>query len=458
MQLEWKHSVHAYLSFDEELVRKIISILLFAYISGVCLFIGFALGKFINESSLYPFLILYFFYEFVVRFFFQGTNIPVQIIYLPVSKSVLSNFVVLRNLLNRFNLFSFSLFIPIFFSSTTSPLGWLLTLTVFVVISNLLLISVRATNNLWVYALIVTLAISFGVFNSMLISITMHLNTLDKRLLLILLGCLSVSLYFFTLQTVRSKLFIDSTTDSRSFYALTKFLDRNEILNNSKLLLLEMKLIFRNKRPLYYLIIILFQFYFFLAYDDLIPNNFKLVYWTFINSILVIVYGQFLFAWESRFFQYLIIYADSKTYIKAKLNLLNAIGFINLLCSLPIAFIKNEMIYFLAASSLSLGLSSVAILLITLNNRVRLNLDQNAFLSYQGVSTFTWLIVPVILLMAELIILPFQIFDNENFGLLVAGGLGLIFLVCQGIVSNFITALFQRNKYKMYDGFKNSSR
>jgi hypothetical protein len=457
LELDWKHSIRTYFSFREELVKKIVMILIFIYISVVFYFIGYNLGKFIKESNLLSFLMAYFFYEFIFRFFFQSLSIPIQVIYLPISKSLVSGFVSLKSALSAINLFSFFLFVPIFIL-TSSPFLWIIFTILCVIILNFLVILLRSIANLWTNLVLIALAILFSTTiitdNSYIGDFSMVLDNLEISKLIPYWSFMGLVLYLYTLKVIRSRLFIDSSINSYSASIFTNFLDRSELIISNELLILELKLILRNKRPLYYFAIIASQFFLLFAYSDLIASNYKLIYWMFLNSLLMIVYGQFLFAWESQFFQYLVIYADYNNYIKAKINLLNAICFVNLLLTLPIAIMKNEIFYFLTTGAFSLGVSSLLIIITMLNNRVRLNLDQNAFFNYQGVSALTWIVTPIIVAIPEIIIIPFQLIDDENLGLLIIGCVGLFFLISRNRTSSLITSRFRLARFRMYSGFK----
>ncbi len=454
--LEWKHSIRTYLSYKEVLARKLVTTIVYLYILGVCLFVGFTIGKFLDESNLFTILLNYFTLELFLRYFLKETHIPIQFRYLPTSRVVLSNFILIINSLNPFNLISFFLFTPIFTSISNIPIGWVLVTFLLVMISNFLLIIVKSLRKLRIYAFLLC-SIILIVYNSGVFNISQYLSHFDIRILIVFLFCITTALYFLAQHLVRSNLFLDAFSGSQNSSSWTNFFTESDFIKNNILLVLEIKLILRNKRPLYYLLIIFFNLFFFLLYDDLVPQNFKLIYWIFLNSILIIVYGQFLFAWESEFFQYLMIYTNTKNYINAKLILLNFIGFVNLLCAFPIAIVKNELTYFLVASLFSLGVSPIVILLITLNNRIRLSLDQNALFNYQGVSIFTWIIFPALLIIPEFIILPFQLLGHQKLGLVIIGVISLIALVHKETLARLIATLFGKIKYRMYDGFKNSN-
>jgi hypothetical protein len=175
----------------------------------------------------------------------------------------------------------------------------------------------------------------------------------------------------------------------------------------------------------------------------------------FFLGMFIITYGQFLFAWEAGYFDFLLAKKiDYRKYLLAKVFLLAATCLGAFLLVAPFLFNNPLAIYSLTVALLyDLGINLPLMLFLSLYNRTKIDIAAGAF-SMQGKSGQQMLNV-LILILAPAILSAILI---NNYGIMVCfevlGGFGLSGIILLPFTFNFIYKRFLSKKYIMGAAFR----
>jgi hypothetical protein len=227
-----------------------------------------------------------------------------------------------------------------------------------------------------------------------------------------------------------------------------------------QLVVLECKLMLRNRRPKHYLLVSLLFSTVYLVFLLSNPSTFGgmvlgAVVGLFASGGFVLNYGQLMFSWESSYFNGLLARnIDLRQYVQAKLLLLQGSCVALFLISLPLfLWLKPEMLpLHIAFLFYNAGVTSLLILILALNNRERIDLSRSGgFFNYEGFSVVHWLwffptMIPPVLIL-------FFLRDQPDLGLLVLSTMGAVGLLLSRFGNYYFARMLIRNRYKMAEGF-----
>jgi len=172
-------------------------------------------------------------------------------------------------------------------------------------------------------------------------------------------------------------------------------------------------------------------------------------------GILMMVYGQFIFSWESNFFELLLSRPlQLSSWFNAKFALLIACSVIMYLCSIPLAFLSPQLLLINSAIFLYIaGVNSFVVLAWATFTRKRMDLNASIY-STQGKGGNHFSLILPTALAPVLIHLPFALNGRSNLGFFVLGALGLLGFGLRIPLLKNIIRLFIRQKYKIIYGFR----
>ncbi|MCI0515192.1 DUF5687 family protein [candidate division KSB1 bacterium] len=173
------------------------------------------------------------------------------------------------------------------------------------------------------------------------------------------------------------------------------------------------------------------------------------------TGLLILSYGQFIFSWESRYFDLIlsrpVVY---RQYLNAKFIILIGCGLILFLLSLPILFFSRKLFYWNSLLFLyNIGVNSYILLFWATFTRKRMDLAASIF-STQGkggnhfMSILPTFIFPIVLYFLIISLVP------PALGFWILGGLGLAGLILHPVLMNWVLKIFHWQKYKMAMGFR----
>lgn len=269
LSLEWKSF------FRSASVGKGLAVKIFMAFMGLYMLVSFiALGGslyFILEKAfpdqdpiikLSEFLVYWVLYELVLRYFMQ--KLPVMnvkpLLTLPISKNKITNYVLAKSALSFFNFLSLFVFVPFVVVLLTKnfPLanvfGWLLGMAFTILFINYINFIINKNDK--VFAIVVAIiasVIALGYFD--IFPITQYAGKgfyalYEQPLLAIVPLMLAIAAYLVNFKYLRSRLFLDAGLKKKTQEAKTSDLSWiNRFGDIAPFLQLDLKLIWRNKRP-----------------------------------------------------------------------------------------------------------------------------------------------------------------------------------------------------------------
>jgi hypothetical protein len=173
------------------------------------------------------------------------------------------------------------------------------------------------------------------------------------------------------------------------------------------------------------------------------------------TGFLMILYGQFLFAWESSYFDLVISRPVSmRHYIQAKWILLLFFALVSLVLYSPMTMWQRSLLpVHLALFSYNIGINAPLLLMWATMSRKRFDLNASIY-STQGKSASIFTTIVPTLLLPILAYLFVGSIWNVMVAQRVLAGLGLIGLLCSPVFLTWAHRLFEWQKYKMATGFR----
>ena len=485
ISLQWK-AFYRSASFGKSLGLKIFMAFIAIYFSLVFLLLGVGLHPLLKEA--FPaeeplqivnrFLLLYLALELVMRFMLQ--TLPVMsvkpLLSLPVPKKKVINYVLLRSLFSFFNVLPLLLFIPfaIFTSTQTnnSPLSMIawtvavLGLILSVNYINFLLKKKFADDLKALLPYLLIVIILYGLEKFKVFSITevfaASLNSvLEMPFLALLPILLVVGLYIWNQKVLINRFYLDESlkgkvteAKSQDFQWLRRFGDIAPFLQ------LDLKMIWRNKRPKTLIFISLLImgygmiFYPQDSYQDM-PGIFVFV-GIFMTGIFMINFGQFIPAWDSSYYSMMMAQnIPLEQYLNSKAALLTFSIVILTILTTPYVFFGYDILLInIVCAIYNIGINVPVLLFAGSYNRKRIELEKSPFMNYQGTGATQWLVGLPLVILPILLFWLLNAFISFEAGILVLTLLGLMGIIFRKGIMAQVTESYRKNKYAMINGFK----
>lgn len=259
---------------------------------------------------------------------------------------------------------------------------------------------------------------------------------------------------------LRSHLYIEELSRNKALKLSKNYSFLDKYGDIGEMIAIDLKLIFRNKRPKSLLIlsavILLYGFIFYPRY--LQSGNFTMLFLfaLIITGLFISNYGQFLFAWQSSHFDGLMSYnINRKQYIKAKFLLFLVVSSLQFLLASFYGFMGWQLLPIqLAAFLYSVGVNSFITIYAATYNYKYLNLSKASSMNFQGVGAVQWL--QSLLGSAGPVLVFFLL--NRYAGFWVAiisiSSIGILGLAFNEIILNWLTNQFNKRKHKILEGFR----
>jgi hypothetical protein len=283
-----------------------------------------------------------------------------------------------------------------------------------------------------------------------------HMNAALILIPLAILGAVYYINYTFLLK----KLYVDGSLKAKTQIAATTDLTWTRRFGTiAPFLQLDLKLLWRNKRPrssIFILIIGLLYGLFF--YPNPVYDNLEWLYvfvGIFVTGIFIINFGQFIPAWDSGYYKLLMSQnIKYKEYLNSKYSLMVMSSIIMFVLSIPYVYFgwKILMLHF-AAMVYNLGINIYIILLAGSFNRKKIDLTQRAAFNYQGTGAVQWLVgFPLLIVPVAIFYGPYILFGFEAgvATLIILGAIGIVF---HQKIMRFIVSKYLQSKYVMINAF-----
>jgi len=484
INLEWKQFFRSSY-WQKSMAINILMVFLALYFIVIFLSLGLSLYPLLKKQfpDSDPLLIVngFIFYwllaDLVMRFFFQ--KLPVMnikpLLTLPLKKSKILHYVLGKSVISFFNFLPLFTIIPfgivLLFQgySGITVLAWIILLVIFTLIINFLnfiIESKSADTELSFLPIIVFAAglFSLNYFNiisiSDLISKSISAVMADPILLLIPGAILSL-LYYINYSILNKKLYIDGSLKAKTQTASTTDLSWTRRFGDiAPFLQLDLKLLWRNKRPRSSIFILAIGLLYGLifypnpAYQGMVPM-FVFV-GIFVTGVFMINFGQFIPAWDSGYYKLLMSQnIKYKEYLNSKYSLMLASAVIMFILSIPYVYFGwNILLIHFAAMVYNIGINSYILLYAGSFNRKKIDLTQRAAFNYQGTGAVQWIVgFPLLFIPMIFFYIPYKFINFES-GIATLILLGVIGIVFHQKLMNFITKKYFDSKYKMINAFE----
>lgn len=482
---KWKETLRSSI-WEKSLALKIIYFFLSIYFLANFLLIGVFLDRLLMEIfpdenpviKLNEFLFYFLIFDLFIRFLAQSLpTLSIQpYLHLPVKKRTIMHYLSVKTLLHPLNYLYFVIFIPFSLRaiaqiySLSAAIVWLFALLfLFWFNSSLIAYVKRQFSSKPSIALILlgVLAILFGLDYYNIVPFSFYSGkiftlVITNNLLLIVPFIISSVMYFINYSFLKKNAYIEviaknipsKVGDAGDFNFINRFGTIGELIK------LELKLMFRNKRPksIIYLTPLFLLYGFFFYPQDIYMNMGGMLIFVgiFITGGFMMSYGNYLISWESSYFDALLTKSfDFSNYLRAKYWLLFAVTCISYLLSLFYGFFNIKLIYTHTACFLfNLGFNINIVLYFAMNNKKYLDLSKGATFNYQGVGLSNFVIILPMMVLPVIIYAPFGILGIPYTGLIIIGSIGILGLIFNKAIQKAALKRFYQKKYEMAEGFR----
>lgn len=435
------------------------------------------LNAYPNQSVIFSFskiLFYYFLLDIVFRFFMQ--QLPVISIQpyltLPIRKRTLLHFPLIRSVFSFFNLLGLVLIIPFFIKVIASTetvsysLCWLITVISLIFINNFINFLLKKYFSKKPLVVIVLVAL-IGLLLFMDVVGTISISTVFANFLsnvslsgfwvLVPLATLFF-FYYLAYALLKNNAYIESP-ENKVNTNIGKFRSLSNKGVIGSLIGSELKLILRNKRPKSVLYLsAFFLLYGFIFYNDLYLDKIYMLALVglFVTSTLAIFYYQFVFSWESSFFDtFLVQKISANNFVASKYYLFALMCTVSYLITLPYAFINYKIAIVNTAMFLfNVGISSIVIFYSGTFSVSFIDLGKSQFMNYQGTGAHHFIMMIPLFGLPLLIIWLFDSFGMKDYGIYALGIIGALAIIFHKYCINFVSHQLVRQKYRMACGFR----
>jgi len=468
--------------WQKSIILNIILGILGLYVFLNILAIGFFADKIIHEiykdkdvvESFTGLLFYYFSFDLIIRFLFQQLpTLSIQpYLTLPIKKSTLLHYPLLKSSLSFFNIIAILILLPFFIKIVCTTrtflfcLTWIIALFSFIISNNFLNFSLKkyfSKRPLLILLLLAFVGLFIFLDITKIVSCSNYFSTIlmylaNTHFLVIIPIAFAVLTYYLTYFLLKNNSYIeDKLTNKRiktdSFLFLKRFGEIGDLIR------IEIKMIMRNKRPKSMLYIsIMFLAYGFMFYQKKNLDNYLIL--TFVGlimtSIFAINYGQFMFSWESSFFDsYMTNKISPYNYIKSKYLFFTISCFLGFIITLPYALVSYKIGIINGALLLyNIGVSSIILMFFCTYNSNRIDLGKSQFMNYQGTGFAQFLIMIPIIGFPMLVYLIFKFLDIPQYSFYALGLVGIIGIAFNKYLLQIVANQFIKRKYKMAYGFR----
>jgi len=426
-------------------------------------------------------LILYFFaVDFLMRLQLQElpTLAVVPYLHLNIRKNQLVNFLNVSALFSPFNLIPIFIFFPFCVLEIADSYGsaasimYMVSIFSLAIFNNYLVLYVKrlsTASTAFVFAgLLLLLSMAaleyYKVFSIAELSNQVFHLLAQQPLIGLLFPLIALVIFMVNANYLKKNLYIEELSTGEKLKSATDypFLDRfGEV---GTLAAMEIKLILRNKRSKSTVSKgLLFVFYGFLFYrvELLEKEQFGMMLFAgiFMTGNMILLYGQFMFGWQSAEFDGLMANKTSiKTFIKSKFLLFTLSSTVlTIIVSLYGLISWKILLIQFAAYFYSIGIATVLVLYFATRNYKHIDLSKGSSFNWQGVGAASMLMSLPVLLIPFLIYLPLAHFGNPYHGLTGIAIFGIAGLLTRNFWVDFLVREFNKRKYKLAEGFRERS-
>lgn len=447
------------------------------------------LGLFIDEilNDIYPDgdvfaifnggLLYYLGIDLFVRFFLY--SLPVinveSYLHLPIKKSKILNFILLKSSLNIFNVLPLLVFIPFALKviivgySGDLALAWIILMIILILNNSFILHYLKRRfidkpTIIGIFALFIATTIildKFEVFSLSEYSSNIISYLAYNPLYIIIPIIILVLVYALNYTYLKSRMNLEEVNvkKQKKIDSLSKVKYLDSFGDLGEMILLELKLVWRNKRSRSIIMMSpMFLLYGLLFYnnEDMEKLGFLIFVGTFMTGGIMFNYGQYMLSWESNYFDGIIANnIDFHKHFRAKYIMIISTVIISYLLTLPyVYFGVNVLIINTATFLFNLGFLSFLLMYFSSSSRKRMDMTKSSAFNYQGLGAANWIMVLPFFLLPVLIWLPFNLLGISQWGIGAIGFIGVVSLAFHKSLMKIVVKRFEEKKHLIAEGFR----
>jgi hypothetical protein len=457
------------------------------YFSASFLLLGFAIPEILTKdfpnvdpvSKFNSILLAYFAIDLILRQLMQ--KLPTvsfkPLLLQNIRRRKIANYLMIRSVFNFFNVLPFFLVLPVTFSlvseahSGLATTGWFLAIAILIFSNHFLAIYLKWRFNEAEYGffiLLAGLATLFAVNHFGIVDLSGGLGKLLDLILInpiltILLILLPVLVYILNVRFLLTRMFLNLVSEKQKAERVSDYSWLNRMGETGRFIALELRLIWRNKRPRSVAMMTIIM----LAYGLLIyreqPGQ-DLPEFVFILGGVIMVgmfsisYGQFFPAWHSNYFSMLMCQRlKMKQFLQSFYMLVTVVSVVCYFITLPYALMHTKIIYtHLAMLLYNLGVNIPVIFFIGLYSKKRLDLNQSSVMNYQGMGASQWLAGLPMLLVPITLFYLFKLAFGVTGGYIGLGIMGFTGILFHSVIIEFFSKQYLKKKHQLIKNYKNS--
>lgn len=463
-----------------QIILGIFYLLVFLEIAGLGIFLPYLIKESMPGKDPVVVFCSYIIYYFLVGllFRFQLQELPSLSIqpYLTqnIKRSSMLRFLNVRSLVHVINILPLFVFIPFSVDVILPAYGsiaticFLLSMLALVFNNHFLNMYIKRksiVSSWWFFIIVIVIAVLKGFdyfkiifFEKIFDSVFMGL--LHHPWLCAIPLALAIITFLINNNYLSSHLYIEELVSERKLKISKNYSFLDKYGDVGEMIALDLKLIFRNKRPKSLIIlsgvILLYGFIFYPKYQETGNYNMLFLFALLITGLFISNYGQFLFAWQSSHFDGMMSYnINMKQYIKAKFLLFVTVCSLQFLIASFYGFMGWHILPIqLAAFLYSIGVNSFVTIYAATYNYKYLNLSKSASMNFQGIGALQWLQSLLISFGPVGVFYLLNKFVGFWPAILVISSLGIVGLAFNEIIINWLVGQFNTRKHKILEGFR----
>src|SRR6056297_398718 len=475
-------------SFGRDLLSALMVLILIVfilfYLIGIAIFLGVILKNEFEIQNIPAFLntaaIYYLLGEFVVRFFFQKTPLfdLNRYLHLPIKRSGIIHFLLVKSLISTFSVMALILFLPITISEVSarhgSPAGlmWLTTLVVLSISLHWITLWVKdvIARKHPVYAGLLVLPavpfvlLYFNLFNIGAYTASFFSLSLQGPIPLVTAIVICALCYWRISATYIKNAYIDQVERPSSFAfsggrtGLLSGFGMPGIMAET-----ELKLILRHKKSRSYLIMsVFFLLYGLLFYESPEPGDafelsaLHIFVGVFITALFFVQFGQFFLSWNSSFLDFYLNKKNGiKDLIQGKLLLLSLSSVAAFILAIPYVYFGWPiLLVHITALLYNVGIGIHIIVIMSLWNPKPMDINKGAMFNYDGIGLAQFLMAIPFFIAPYVIYAPVAILVNNYAALAALSFAGLIGLLFFDRLTDVSVRIVENNRYKISSFFR----
>lgn len=426
------------------------------------------------------YLVYFFLLEMMYRYFLQKMSVIEleSYLHLPISRSKIVHFLLLRSFISPFNLIPILLFTPVFITTVSGDYGssvavfWLLTIIMTSWSVHWLMLWFKQAYGDKVIGILILFTIFlagtgsawYGWFNIGAFVAPFYTAALQGSLPYLLTFVLFVTTYLIAYVYYKQHAYIEEIGQREKMWVVgdnITFFDRFGLAG--AVADLELKLILRHKKSRNYLILsLLFLAYGLFFYTDgsygleaQIPAL-TIFIGIFITGLFIMNYGQLFLSWNSPHFDFFLTHNQGvEALVKGKYLLFFGISVGAFILALPYVYYGWNILFVHTATFLfNLGINIHIIVYLALWKPKPMDLDKGSMFNYEGMGAAQFLMGIPMMGLPYLIYLPAAWLVNEMLGLVVLGSVGVIGIIFHENLMHVQVKKIMKNRYAISSSFR----